>query len=182
MTWQHTSHQIDWPSFQCLAHQGVVGIGENPLCQRPCLRPRNPLDIDQQTDQLGNRQNGMRIVEMDRNLLCQIIETRIVELMPTDQILKTCRHEKIFLHQTQLAPQWCGIVRIQHPCDIFRHVFRFDGTGIIALVESGQIDFRSRLGRPQTQCRRTFGAVPRDDRIIGHCQHTVRIDPACPAT
>ena len=181
MAGQDTAQHFNRPCFERFAHQGMVGIGKNLLCKRPCLFERNALFIDKNADQFGNGQNRMCIVQMDRDCFSQIVKARMIELVTADEILQTRRHKEIFLHQAQFPARGRRVIRIEHTGHVLRHVFRFNSSGIIALVESGQIDFRRRLGRPQAQSRCTFSVIPRDNGIVRHRQNAMGIHPACPA-
>ena len=123
----------------------------------------------------------MGIIQMDGNRFGQIVKTGVVELMATDEILQTGRNKEIFLHQAQFPARGRRIIRIEHTGHVLGHVFRFNGSRIVALVESGQIDFRCRLGRPQAQSRCTLSVITRDNGIVRHCQNAMGVHPACPA-
>ena len=60
----HAAHQIQRPLFQCLAHDGVVGVGEGLLSDIEGVVKAHALQ-HQQADQLGDGHGGMGVVELD---------------------------------------------------------------------------------------------------------------------
>ena len=73
VTRQNFTQHIDWPGFQRLAHQRVVGVRENLATDPKRVVPTKLVLINQQAHQLRNRQHRMGIVEMNRDFIRQVI-------------------------------------------------------------------------------------------------------------
>ena len=64
----------DIPLLECLCHDGVVGVCECLLNDLPCLCPLDAVLVNEESHELGDSYNGVCIVELDRVVLCEIVE------------------------------------------------------------------------------------------------------------
>ena len=56
------------PSFQRLGKECVIGVGECSNTNVPCLLETQSLHVDKQSNQFGNADWGMRVIQLDGNL------------------------------------------------------------------------------------------------------------------
>lgn len=56
------------PSFQCLRKECVIGVGECSNANVPCLLKTQSLHINQQSNQFGNANRWMSVIQLDGNL------------------------------------------------------------------------------------------------------------------
>src|SRR5215472_12718784 len=91
--------------------------------------------------------------------------------MTLDQVLQGSRDEEIFLPQSQLAPGWALVIRIQELANRFGARFFSDCADIVAGIENVEFERVGRTRRPQPQ-RIDLLAAPTDDRgIVGNSLH-----------
>jgi hypothetical protein len=62
---QQAPQQFQRPALERLRQNGVVRVREDGLRQLPGVLPAEPLAVDQDPHQLGDRERGMRVVELD---------------------------------------------------------------------------------------------------------------------
>ena len=135
MARQQAAHQIDRPSFQGFAHQGVVGVRENLAAHIPCFGPRDAFFVNQDAHQLGNRQHGVGIVQVDGGFVGKVFDAGETAFVARHDVLYGCGNKEIFLFQAQFAAAVGGVVRIEDARDVFIAVLRTDGGSVIAAVE-----------------------------------------------
>jgi hypothetical protein len=96
---QQAREHIDVPRFERLGHQRVVRIGKHLLRHLPRAVPRHVMDVDEQAHELGNREHGVRIVQMDRDFLGEAPEGAVRALIAANEILHRRGHEEVLLTQ-----------------------------------------------------------------------------------
>ena len=62
---QHPLHQRHRPGFERFRQQGVVGVGERRLRDRPGLVPFDLVEVDEDAHQFGDADRRMGVVELD---------------------------------------------------------------------------------------------------------------------
>ena len=113
---QQLLHQIAVPFFQCFRHNGMIGVVEDLPCHAERLLECIAVFRQHQlTHQFRYRDDRMGIVQLDRQLVCQIVQRAIGSLMLFQNVLQRCGTEEILLFQTQLLTLPCVIVGVQHP-------------------------------------------------------------------
>ena len=117
MARQQPAEQVERPAFQRFGQQRVVGVAQRRARDRPRLLPREFVLVDQDPHQLGDRDGWMRVVELDRRMLGQLVQRGELVEMPPDQVLQRCRGEEILLPQPQLLALRRCVVRIEHARD-----------------------------------------------------------------
>ncbi len=103
MTRQDFTDHIYRPGFQRLAHQRVVGVGEDLTHHLECVVPGKLMLIDQQTHQFRDRQHRVGVVQVDGDLIREVIESLMHFPVTVKDILHGGRYQKILLTQAQLA-------------------------------------------------------------------------------
>ena len=109
----------------------------------------------------------MGVVQVDRNLICQVSQTGVLTQVAANQILHRCGNKKILLLQTKLPACGRAVIGVQNPGDVFVFVFGCGSTRVVTCVEGSQVDVRWGHGFPQTQGTDFFSAMTRDDHVIG---------------
>jgi hypothetical protein len=91
--------------------------------------------INQQAHQLGHRNRGMRVVELDRNAVGQAGEVAIFPEVAAQQILQRGGGEEVFLPQAQFLAGRAVVAGIQDLGDrLGPDLFR-QGANVVAAVE-----------------------------------------------
>ncbi|MNV28761.1 hypothetical protein D3C71_1199620 [compost metagenome] len=84
---QHAFHQTDRPGFQRFGQQCVVGVGKRVDRDLPRRVPGHVIHVDQLTHQLGHRDRGMGVVELDRSVIAQGQHRGVHVAMTAQQVL-----------------------------------------------------------------------------------------------
>ena len=65
------------PLFQSFRHDGVVGVRNGLSYDIPSLIPIVIINVDQDSHQFRNRHGGMGIVDVDRDLVSEVIQSTV---------------------------------------------------------------------------------------------------------
>ena len=71
---QQPAEQLDRPAFQRFRQQRVVGVAQRGARDRPGLLPGEVVVVHQDPHQLGDRDRRMRVVELHRGVIGEIVE------------------------------------------------------------------------------------------------------------
>ena len=83
----------------------MIGIGQRALRQIPGVVPAEAGVIDQNPHQFRHGQRGMRVVELNGDLVRQGLPIVIVPAEAHDDVGQRAGDEEVFLHEAQsLAP------------------------------------------------------------------------------
>ena len=104
MARQHALHEPNRPSFQRLGQERMVRVVEGVGGDAPRLIPVQPVLVHEQAHQLGDGDGGMRVVELERGVLRQRGQARMLQEMAVDEVLQGCRGEEEFLAQRNSWP------------------------------------------------------------------------------
>ena len=99
---QQAAEQIQRPFLQGLGQQRMAGVGKRLARDIPGLLPTQLMIVDQQPHQFGNRHDGMRIIQLNDNLVRELFPIVVEQSEATNDILQRAGHEEILLLQTQL--------------------------------------------------------------------------------
>ena len=166
VTRQQVLEQAHRPGFQRFRHQRVVGVGENAAALTPGVGPQHAVHVAKQAHQFGDTDRRVRVVEVDGDLVCEIVERAMLFEVMKEDVLQGGRNEEIFLAQTQFAAGRRAVVRIQHPGDVFKAVLEFGSTGVVTGVEGVEVDLRRRIGLPQAQRADPLGAMTGNHVVV----------------
>ena len=144
----------------------MVGVGENAAALTPGIGPQHAVHVAKQAHQLGDADRRVRIVEVDRDLIGQIVQGTVLFEVMEDDVLQRGRNEEIFLTQTQFASGRRTVVRIQHPGNVFKAVLELGGASVIAGIEGVEVDLRRRIGLPQAQRADPLGTMTGDHIVV----------------
>ena len=67
-------HQRDGPLLERLGQQSMVGIRDGAPREIPRAIPRKILLVDEDPHQLGHRERRVRVVELDRDLVGEVVD------------------------------------------------------------------------------------------------------------
>ena len=135
-----TLQQRDWPLFERLRQQRVVGICHARLGDPPGRVPCQVALVDEKTHQFSHGEGGMGIVQMNGDLRREGIEGRVVPFVLADDVAQAAGDEKVLLDQPQLLPRRDGIGRVQHLRDRFRSDFLLHRLQVVARVEDLHVE------------------------------------------
>ncbi len=174
---QHRLEQTHRPRLQRLRHQGVVGVGKNARDEVPGAVPIEFVHVHEQAHELGDGDRGMGVVELDRDLVRQRVETVVHLPVAVQDVLQRGAHKQVLLLQAQHAAVGGAVVRVEHLGEIFGGILVLDRPDIVARVEGAQVEVARRLGRPQPQIVHGVGAVAGDGRVVGHGHDLLGVHP-----
>ena len=157
-SWGYLVDQVDIPLFECLCHDGVVGVGKGIGHDVPRLIPAVAAVIEQNAHQLRHSERRVGVVDVDGDLLVQVIERAVNAHVVVDDIADRCRAEEILLTQTERLALQMVVVRIEHLGDRICDGVLSERLGIVALVEHAHIEGRCSLpatdaARKRPRCR-----------------------------
>ena len=162
-------HHIDGPALQRLGHDGMVGVGHAAVGDALRHLPGKTLLIDQQTDQLGNRQARMRVVDVEYALVRQqikVVAKVLFEIL--DRILQGGAGEEVVLLEAQHLALVVLIFGIEHLGDHLGHLHFLHGLEVFTLSEVRQVQIGAAAGRPGAQRVDAIVVVAHHGHIIGH--------------
>ena len=96
---KHGLEQGNRPLLQRFRRERVIGVSEGCLRDGPRLLPLQILFIHEDAHQLRDRQSGMRVVQLNRNLCGEVLESVVLLFEPADDIPNRAGDEKVLLHQ-----------------------------------------------------------------------------------
>ena len=174
---QYVRQQIHRPSLQSLAHQGVIGVGAGRAGDLPGLVPRQVLFVHQRAHQFDDRECGVRIVHLHRNLIGEIGDIRVLFQVPAEHVANRAGHQKILLHQAQFPAGRAGVRRVQDLGDFFRFDLVFERAQVIALVENPDIEaLRGACGKEPQDVDRA-AAASHDGDIVRNADELFPTQP-----
>ena len=94
---QAAGNQIFLPCFERLRHHGMVGVCKRRSGYLPRIVPCEAVFVHQYAHHLGDCERGMRIVDMNRRLLGELVERPVAMFVVVDNILQRRRNEEILL-------------------------------------------------------------------------------------
>ncbi len=97
--------------------------------------PLQIVDVDQQAHQLDDRHRRMRVVELDRDRLRQILELAPLGEMLREHVLQRSADAEVLLLEAQLLALRRRVVRVQHARQVLRVDLLGDRGGVVAGVE-----------------------------------------------
>jgi len=155
----------------------VIGISHGVAGQFQRGPQREIVVVDQDPDQLGNRQRRMRVVELDRGRAGQGGDGAVDAQMPPDQILQRGGDEEVFLLQPQFLAGRRRIVGIEHARDVGCLHLLGEGVEILTAVEFLELHRCRRARRPEPERIAAVAPPARDRRVVGDGDHMLRRPP-----
>src|SRR5260370_4396191 len=134
--------------------------------------------IKEDADQVGDRERGVCVVELNRVLLVEARDVRRGLQVDADHVLQRAAHEEVLLLKTELFALKSSIVRIKHLADHLGGDFLLDRHIVIANVKRLEIEGIDRLGAPQAQQIRRVAFVYEDGGIVRDAFAPARGNPA----
>ena len=165
---QQLGEEVDGPFLQSFRHDGMVGVGNAPGGQVPCLIPFQSIVVHQQTHQLRDCQCGMGIVHLEDQLVRQAGQILVPLQMLLQRCLQSRGYEEILLFQTQLLALPVVILGIKDITDGPGQGLLLNGLLIIALVKGLQREVAQRLGVPDPEGIYKTVVIADDRHIIGY--------------
>ena len=117
---QQALHQRNWPAFQRLRQEGMVGVGERRLRDLPRLVPFEAVEVDQNAHQFGDGDSRMGVVELDGRVFAERAHVLMLLDMAADEVEERRGSEEILLPEAQLLAGRGGVARIEHLRDRLR--------------------------------------------------------------
>mmetsp|Transcript_1100 Transcript_1100/g.3068 ORF Transcript_1100/g.3068 Transcript_1100/m.3068 type:complete len:926 (+) Transcript_1100:706-3483(+) len=164
---QQLLHQAHGPLLQRLGQHGVVGERKHLGHQVPGLGPAQAVLVHEQAHELRHRDGGVRVVQLERDLLRQQLPVGAVQLGEAAQaVLHGGGHEEVLLLQAQLLALVRAVVGVQHGRQRLGALLGQDGGHVVAGVERLQVKLLGGLGRPQPQVDAVARAKPGDGVVV----------------
>ena len=166
------------PAFERFGQEGVTGVGEGFVRNRPSLLPLQPFLIKQNPHQLGDGDDRVGVIELNGNLIGEGVPGVISQMKTANNVAQRTCAEEVLLLEPQLLALGCLVVRIKHLTDIFSIGFHFDGTHIVAGIKKLEIELVGGPCAPQTQNINRRRAVTGHQRGVRFAKH---MHPRVPA-
>ena len=124
-TRQKLLHVFHRPLLERFAHDGMVCIGHDCLCDLTGRLPLISVVIHQDTHQFRNCKNRMGIVQLNRDLLRKVVQRFIALEVCLDDRIDTGTDKEVLLLETQVLSFYGGVIRVDVQTDIiyFLQVF-----------------------------------------------------------
>src|SRR4029450_10755813 len=103
MAWQDVFQQGDWPFFQRLWEQGVIGIGRHRLGDLPGCLPGQSMFVKEHAHTFRDGQSRMGVIQMDGHLRRKSVKRRMRFEIALKDITEGTSYQEIFLDQTEFA-------------------------------------------------------------------------------
>ena len=164
MTRQQFADELGRPHFQSFRKQGVAGVVEGLVGNRPGGVPIVAILVHEDAHELRNADDRVGVVELEGDLVREGGQIRLVlaRVEDADGVVDGGGHEEVLLLEAQSLALRGGVFRIQDLGDVLSLDLRLDGVQILGLVEGEQIELVVALGGPQTQGVHTAGGVARN--------------------
>lgn len=158
----------------------MAGVGEAPARDVPRLVPVEALEVDEDPHQLGDRDDGVGVVELESDPLRQLVQVEVVREGVLDVVVQRAGDEEVLLLQPQLAALGCGVLGIEDLGDVLGEGLRPHRLGVVTGVEDLQVELVGGPGAPQPQ--RVDDAVPvsGDHVVVGDALDVPGGDPPGP--
>ena len=164
---QQTLHQRHRPALQSLGQQRVVGVGEGRLRDRPGLVPLEAVEVDQNAHQLGDRDCGMGVVELDGGVISERADVLVLLDVAANEVKQGSGSKEILLPQAQFLAGGRGVTWIEHLGDrLGPHRVR-QRADEIAGVEGVELERIRGARRPKAERVHVFAAPADDRRVVG---------------
>ena len=164
---QQALDQRHRPGLERFRQQRVIRVVEHGRRDLPRELPRHVVHVDQQAHQFGDRDRGMRVVELDRHVVGERRELAVLRLVPAQEVLQRGRREEELLPQPQLVPGRRLVARIEHARDRFEPHAVGQRADVIAAIEVVEPQRIRRPRRPQPQRVDVAPAPAGDRRVVG---------------
>jgi hypothetical protein len=174
---QHALEDADGPALERFRHERVIGVTEGSLRDRPGALPLQHLDVHEHAHQLGDRDRWVRVVQLDRRVIGQLLPGALALFEGAEDVGDRARHEEVLLFEPQLLALLSCVVRVEHLGDILHFDLLFDRARVVALVEQIEIEVARRARGPQPQCVHGVGVVTDDKRVVGHTHDALAVHP-----
>ena len=177
---QYPTKQLYRPLLQRLRQQRVVGVGKRPAREVPRRTPIQAVLVDQQAHQLRYRQRRMRVVHLDRVLVCEAFDAHVGLKQDADHVPQRAGHQEVLLPKPQHLAQPRLVVRVEDLGDGLGEDLLVHGAVVVAGVEGIEVERLDGLRLPQPQQVRGVDAVAEDRGVIGDALHHSLRHPAHP--
>ena len=164
---QRQREELLVPGLQRFGQDGVVGVGHRVDHRVPCILPRIVVVIQQDAHQLGNAERGMRVVDVDGNLVGEICQRAVHrEVVAEDALYRRTDEEVLLLQAQQLA---LGVVvgGVEHLGDGLRLRALRQRLGILPLREQRHVEVGDVARTPQPQTADRIAVRARDHHVVG---------------
>ena len=157
----------------------MVGVAERPGDDGPGSVPALRLLINENPHQLRYGNRGVRVVELDRDLVLEVFPriAWIAEVPPND-VPERARHEEVLLNQPQFLTVLRLVIRVKHLGDRFTDGLLVHRLDIAARIEGGQVEVLGRPRGPKPQEVDGLGSESCHRDVVGHSQDGLRVHPA----
>ena len=161
--------QILVPRLQRLRHDGVVGVGADAPDNAPGVLPREEVFVHQNAHQLRDDQCGMRVIEMDGNLVRQVGKRAVDRHVVADDALAGSGAEEILLCQAEQLALGVVVGGVQHLGDRLGVGILLHRLRVLPLREQTHVEIMDIPRAPQPQTADRLGIGAGDHHVVGDC-------------
>ena len=164
VTRQQFADELGRPHFQGFRKQGVAGVVEGLVGNRPGGVPIVAILVHEHAHELRDADDRVGVVELEGDLVREGGQIRLVlaRVEDADGVVDGGGHEEVLLLEAQSLALRGGVFRVQDLGDVLGLDLRLDGVEVLRLVEGEQVELVVALGGPQAQGVHAAGGVARN--------------------
>ena len=161
VTRQQFADELGRPHFQGFRKQGVAGVVEGLVGNRPGGVPIVAILVHEHAHELRDADDRVGVVELEGDLVREGGQIRLVlaRVEDADGVVDGGGHEEVLLLEAQSLALRGGVFRVQDLGDVLGLDLRLDGVEVLRLVEGEQVELVVALGGPQAQGVHAAGLV-----------------------
>ena len=134
--------------------------------------------VDEQAHQFRDRERRVRVVELDRDAVRQLLERAPLGELLGQHVLQARAHEEVLLLEAQLLALRRRVVRVEDARDVLGVHFRDRGLGVPPGVERLDVERRDGAAGPEPQVIHGRPAVAGDQLVEADGPDVLRVHPA----
>ena len=175
---QQLAQELHRPDLEGLGQQGVARVREALLRDGPGLVPLPAALVDEDPHELGDRDDGVGVVELEDDALGQVAQVEVARQHLVEEVAQRARDEEVLLLEAQLLALRRRVLRVEDLGDVLRERLRPDGLRVVAGVEDLQVERPRRAGAPQPQGVHAAVLEARDHVVVGDAEDAPARHPA----
>jgi hypothetical protein len=137
---QEVAHQPLRPLLQRLWQERVVGVAEAAAGDLHRFVEGDATLVVEEADELGPRDGGVGVVELDRHLLGELPEIVELRLEPSDEIAERGGGEEVFLLEAERLAAFRRVVGVENAGDGAGERLGLGRRGVVAPVEAFEVE------------------------------------------
>jgi hypothetical protein len=122
--------------------------------------------VHEQAHELWDRERGVRVVELDRVLVCEVLDRRFLQQDASHEVLQRARDEEVLLLQAKLLAREALVVGVEDLGDVLAADLLVDRAPVLAGVERFEVELFFDDRGPQPQEVGVVRVEAQDGRVV----------------